>query len=176
MTSSQFKKKYHDYLKTDSWRKKRKKVLIRDNWTCQKCHEQRASDIHHLTYVRIFRERMEDLMAVCRKCHEELHGIERASVFKQSTDPIKGKIYNDKNDYFSNGDLITIEPHGLGEIVGVRNLDESTDILVKFFHERGDNILWFNTKTMSPDLDEDFWDRVQMKAFEAMEKAMIGVA
>ncbi len=33
----------------------------------------RAEDVHHLTYARLYDEMLFDLIAVCRDCHERLH-------------------------------------------------------------------------------------------------------
>ena len=32
-----------------------------------------ATDVHHLTYERLGKERLDDLQALCRKCHEQKH-------------------------------------------------------------------------------------------------------
>lgn len=50
----------------------RKAALQRAGNKCQKCGSGGALDVHHLVYRR-YRERPEDLIAVCRTCHEELH-------------------------------------------------------------------------------------------------------
>lgn len=65
--------KYYTYLQSDTWKQKRAKVLIRDNGQCQLCKVQSATDVHHLTYDRIYEELLEDLLSVCRGCHTEVH-------------------------------------------------------------------------------------------------------
>lgn len=67
---------YQDYLNSDKWKTKRRKVLKRANNKCERCGERVPWQIHHLTYDRIFEERLSDLQAVCGRCHMELHGIE----------------------------------------------------------------------------------------------------
>jgi predicted HNH restriction endonuclease len=37
------------------------------------CHIEKATQVHHLTYARIFFEEPEDLIAVCASCHFQLH-------------------------------------------------------------------------------------------------------
>lgn len=32
-----------------------------------------ATEVHHLTYERVFQEHPSDLLAVCRQCHAEIH-------------------------------------------------------------------------------------------------------
>lgn len=69
-------KDYKEYLKSRAWQKKRLKVLTRAKFICERCHRRQATQIHHLTYDRIFHERLKDLQAICGPCHMEIHGIE----------------------------------------------------------------------------------------------------
>jgi 5-methylcytosine-specific restriction endonuclease McrA len=64
---------YNDYLKTPQWRDKRTRVLNRDNYVCQACLVNKAVDVHHLTYDRVFKEPLFDLVGVCKECHEMIH-------------------------------------------------------------------------------------------------------
>ena len=63
---------YSDYLTSDHWKKTRKDALQRAGHKCQKCGTGGTLDVHHLVYRR-YREKPEDLIAVCPKCHDELH-------------------------------------------------------------------------------------------------------
>jgi hypothetical protein len=75
---------YDHYLRSDCWWKQvRQCCLERAKYTCEahvmtvrgtrlRC-SQKATEAHHLTYVRIGRELPEDLMAVCASCHRRLH-------------------------------------------------------------------------------------------------------
>jgi 5-methylcytosine-specific restriction endonuclease McrA len=69
---------YQTYLNSEKWKAKRREVLKRANYLCERCKEAQATQIHHKTYDRIFRERLNDLQAVCGPCHMEIHGIEDA--------------------------------------------------------------------------------------------------
>ncbi len=71
---------YEDYLATDQWARKRRAVLERDKQLCQACLSREATEVHHLTYDRIFEEPMFDLVAICRPCHEKLHRKKIAAV------------------------------------------------------------------------------------------------
>lgn len=64
---------YEEYLETEEWKKRRGLVLVRDQGRCQACFQAPATEVHHLTYDRIFKEPLFDLVAVCRPCHEQLH-------------------------------------------------------------------------------------------------------
>jgi 5-methylcytosine-specific restriction endonuclease McrA len=67
---------YQQYLQSSQWKNKRRKVLQRAGYKCEKCGANGSSlQIHHLTYERIFNERSSDLQAVCDRCHRRLHGI-----------------------------------------------------------------------------------------------------
>jgi hypothetical protein len=70
-----FKEKYYDYLKSDSWKIKRDKVLKRAGNKCEICGKNRAYQVHHKTYKRVFRERLCDLSAICRVCHKSEHNL-----------------------------------------------------------------------------------------------------
>jgi 5-methylcytosine-specific restriction endonuclease McrA len=66
---------YQYYLQSDQWKTKRRKILQRAGYRCELCRKAKPLQIHHLTYERIFNERMDDLQAVCDRCHRRLHGI-----------------------------------------------------------------------------------------------------
>ena len=64
---------YGAYLKSDSWKKRRKLVLERANNICEGCGLEPATDVHHLTYDHIGNEFLFELVAICRACHERIH-------------------------------------------------------------------------------------------------------
>lgn len=68
---------YERYLsESENWPAIRLKVMRRDNYRCQACLEVEATQVHHKSYEHIFDELMWELVAVCRRCHERLHGID----------------------------------------------------------------------------------------------------
>jgi hypothetical protein len=71
---------YEEYLRSAEWLKKRNLVLNRDDFVCQACLEEPATEVHHQTYDQIFDEFLFDLISVCRKCHERLHSKKIAAV------------------------------------------------------------------------------------------------
>lgn len=73
---SENQKKYSEYLKSPEWRERRKKVLDRDNEECQLC-KGKGSHVHHKTYQNIFNEPLEDLITLCRDCHDMFHKLKR---------------------------------------------------------------------------------------------------
>jgi hypothetical protein len=62
-------------MSSKRWDKKRKARLKRDGYMCQKCGEKnKPLDVHHVTYDRFGKERIGDLISLCRKCHDKEHG------------------------------------------------------------------------------------------------------
>jgi 5-methylcytosine-specific restriction endonuclease McrA len=61
------------YLRSDKWKQKRQKVLERDNYTCQACLSNKATEVHHLTYEHWQDEFMFELTSVCGPCHKLIH-------------------------------------------------------------------------------------------------------
>lgn len=62
---------YKEYLASTQWKKKRKQVLERAKYRCEKCKIPKDRlEVHHLTYDRLGREDLHDLLAVCQDCHK----------------------------------------------------------------------------------------------------------
>ena len=55
------------------WRNKALILKARAGWQCQECgraSSEMTLDVHHLTYERLGHERADDLIVLCRSCHE----------------------------------------------------------------------------------------------------------
>lgn len=63
--------RYNAYLRSWRWRWRRGLVRLRDGW-CRGCGR-RGTDAHHLTYERAGRERLDDLVWLCKSCHGKEH-------------------------------------------------------------------------------------------------------
>jgi len=74
--------KYREYLLAPEWREKRKLVFQRENGICQACKGQPAEEVHHLTYDNLFNEPLEDLQALCGKCHDKVHDLDFFRAFE----------------------------------------------------------------------------------------------
>jgi hypothetical protein len=61
-----------EYLKSEHWKKKSREIRDRDK-ICRVCEKNSVDDVHHLSYDRLYDEREEDLVGVCRKCHNKIH-------------------------------------------------------------------------------------------------------
>lgn len=64
---------YSRYLATGDWQLKRHQVLKRDNYICQGCLTNKATEVHHLTYDNVTDELLFQLVSVCRNCHDKIH-------------------------------------------------------------------------------------------------------
>jgi 5-methylcytosine-specific restriction endonuclease McrA len=64
---------YHkEYLFTDHWRYTSRKKIEQVPY-CERCGRTWGLDAHHLHYHTLGMERMQDLIVLCRPCHEKEH-------------------------------------------------------------------------------------------------------
>lgn len=63
----------HQYLNSPEWKSKRIKVLTRADFCCEMCHAQTSLQVHHISYKRLYREPLTDLVALCSTCHQQVH-------------------------------------------------------------------------------------------------------
>ena len=68
-----------NYLKSPQWQRLRGQVWKRAVGVCERCGTAPIVDTHHKTYERSGNELLDDLLGVCRMCHETIHGIRRAA-------------------------------------------------------------------------------------------------
>lgn len=75
-------KQYDNYMKSDAWAKKRKERLELDDNRCVMCGRRNGLrkdgvtpilQVHHIKYINLGNEPMEDLVSVCPGCHKKLH-------------------------------------------------------------------------------------------------------
>ena len=85
-------KRYEKYLQSDAWKEKRNTILKAAGYRCRKCGE-RATEVHHETYKRIYKEKLTDLTALCRKCHETVHTVPKRKPKKKSSQIAKQRPY-----------------------------------------------------------------------------------
>jgi Leucine-rich repeat (LRR) protein len=60
------------YLNSSKWKLIKNAVINRDN-ACVSCSRTEDLNVHHLHYLRLGRENLNDLVALCSTCHSELH-------------------------------------------------------------------------------------------------------
>lgn len=69
---------YNKYLDSPEWRRKRELVLKRDNYLCQCCLKNTATQVHHKSYEFVDMEGGEpafDLVSICPPCHERIEKV-----------------------------------------------------------------------------------------------------
>lgn len=66
--------RYDSYLSSETWIRRREKILERDNHVCQGCLSRSAAHVHHLTYAHVFEELAFELISLCEQCHKKAHG------------------------------------------------------------------------------------------------------
>lgn len=69
------KERYHRYLCSREWGLLRQAVRERCGGWCERCKAAPMSHVHHVTYIRKYNERPDDLRGYCEPCHEYTHGL-----------------------------------------------------------------------------------------------------
>lgn len=67
---------YDSYLKSGHWHDLKRLYRESDRPQICQCGETDV-ELHHLTYERVGAEELTDLIALCRRCHEDIHVLER---------------------------------------------------------------------------------------------------
>ena len=62
------------YLRSDTWRRRRRRYLEQVGHGCEECGSERCLTVHHLNYDRIDGQELdEDLQCLCLLCHSREH-------------------------------------------------------------------------------------------------------
>ena len=65
---------YKEYLQTPEWQQVRKRSLMLADNKCQVCEASGVElHVHHKTYERRGEELPDDLIVLCKTCHEDIH-------------------------------------------------------------------------------------------------------
>lgn len=70
--TGQTKVEYGTYMASREWRIRRREVIEHNDGLCYRCLSAPIKNVHHTTYERLGNERPDDLIGVCRSCHEYL--------------------------------------------------------------------------------------------------------
>lgn len=73
-TTEQFIMFKHNYLQSQQWRDKRHLVIQRDD-SCKLCKATTKLEVHHLSYKHLAQEPLDELITLCRTCHQSRHNI-----------------------------------------------------------------------------------------------------
>ena len=63
--------RYKLYLRSSAWQLRRAGVLRREQM-CQLCQATERLEVHHVTYVNVGSEPIEDLRCLCHRCHKKV--------------------------------------------------------------------------------------------------------
>jgi 5-methylcytosine-specific restriction endonuclease McrA len=79
------------YLRSEWWRKRRRRALERAKWCCEECGNGVGLDVHHLIYDRLYAEEDSDLQVLCRGCHVKAHtrGADDAIAWLRANRPVE---------------------------------------------------------------------------------------
>lgn len=73
------------YLHSHHWKITRQMAFINAGKMCSHCNSKRQIQCHHLTYVRLGKEPLSDLMVLCARCHRKAERVK----FKGDTKTIR---------------------------------------------------------------------------------------
>lgn len=62
-----------EYLNSVQWLLLKGSIRTRDNHKCQHCGSTKQLEVHHTTYINLGAELPEQLVTVCRCCHQSIH-------------------------------------------------------------------------------------------------------
>lgn len=73
---------YQEYLASNKWKQKARQVRNRDKHRCVHCSASACElHVHHLTYKHLRNEPLDDLITLCKPCHQKLHNLPRDPQF-----------------------------------------------------------------------------------------------
>jgi len=73
-TKKEKKEKYKSYIVSMKWKIFKRGIVKTRGNVCERCGTKTNKlDLHHKTYARLFNELPQDVMLLCRDCHNEIH-------------------------------------------------------------------------------------------------------
>lgn len=135
---------YKTYLQSDHWQTIRKIVLERDHYHCMLCGSKENLNVHHNCYQRVGCERLDDLITLCEKCHNNFHNGK--DIYQNKYPPVVGAldpaVYGPKpktsNDYKFEEELRELREKHREEIEAVKkqgDYKKRMELMTKFFEE-----------------------------------------
>lgn len=79
-----FRQRYLDYLQTDHWEALRLDVFEKWGKVCINCGSNDQVDAHHLVYRQLLDCTPDDLLPLCRRCHDRYHYAKKNGTLDQS--------------------------------------------------------------------------------------------
>ncbi len=63
------------YLRSEHWRNLRRRKF-QESPSCYTCRSREHLDIHHASYQNLYKERLSELITLCRRCHQLTHATD----------------------------------------------------------------------------------------------------
>lgn len=82
---------YKDYLKTEHWKSVKEEFGEKNPRRCYFCGSNFNLNLHHITYDRLGKEDLSDLVWLCRRCHKYTHFSKESDVVKKWLERIRLK-------------------------------------------------------------------------------------
>lgn len=86
---------WSEYMNSRKWEDLRRKALKRADYKCELCNAPYKA-VHHIRYPQKYKEdHIDNLLAVCERCHARLHGIRDKTIIAD-TDNGNGTLYSEE--------------------------------------------------------------------------------
>lgn len=72
-------------ISSKAWNTLKEQILERDGHRCVQCLNKENLQVHHLTYKRVGKEVLKDLVTLCKRCHDEVHRLSKSQDFTKNT-------------------------------------------------------------------------------------------
>lgn len=96
--------RYQQYLKSSHWKNLRRRILMRDRYTCQDCGRTDSLEVHHLCYRPFLEDALDsDLVTLCEDCHEQKH----RRVVRPARGTVKFGVVDEKRRSLMDGSVMT---------------------------------------------------------------------
>lgn len=74
----EWRRRYRLYLRSYAWKQRRQGAIRRAGGVCAMCHQPSTRlQVHHVDYMRVGAEQVEDLRVLCKSCHGVVHTLPR---------------------------------------------------------------------------------------------------
>lgn len=68
--------RYLNYLSSNHWKRFNSIYRKRVGNRCEFCWSDKRTELHHITYARIGKERNSDVVLLCHSCHNQVHTVQ----------------------------------------------------------------------------------------------------
>lgn len=132
---------FNAYIKSEAWKKKSLERFKVDGYRCQICGSAKNLVCHHLTYINLGHEDIDDLLTVCYPCHKELHSDDtrRAPKSKQERHLFECPLCHNK---FEESECRMVHIRGFDSLL----CDECAEKMEQAEEERVINIDYYSWK------------------------------